>query len=84
MTGTQEIYRKVDELISSLRSAGQSRLGDMLHHRLHVAAWTTSSELLEELQIVLSGALKEEGATSTLELRNQIAQIQIQIKTVLK
>lgn len=84
MTGTQEVYRKVDDLITSLRSAGQSKLGDMLHHRLHVVAWTTGSELLAELQTVLSGALKEEGATSISELRNEIEQIQILIKTVLK
>jgi hypothetical protein len=83
MTGTHEVYAAVDQLIASLRSAGQSKLAEILHHRLHVAAWTTSSEVLEELQTVLNDTLKERGTISTGALHDLIRSIQIKIDAVL-
>jgi hypothetical protein len=83
MSGTYEIYDAVDQLIVSLRSAGQSRLADIFYHRVHVAAWTTSSELLEELQAVLNGALNERDVISIAAMLDQIKQIQAKIKAAL-
>jgi len=42
-------YDCFDELIKQLRAEGHTRTADILHHRLYRVAWTTSSELLEEL-----------------------------------
>jgi hypothetical protein len=83
MSGTYEIYDAVDQLIGSLRSAGQSKLANILYHRLHVAAWTTSSELLEELQVVLNDALNERDVISIAAMHDQVEQLQAKIKAVL-
>jgi len=42
-------YDCFEELITQLRAEGHARAADILHHRLHVVAWTTGSELLGEL-----------------------------------
>jgi nicotinamidase-related amidase len=62
VTGVEQIFPAVDELIAELRAAGAPRLATVFHHRMHRVAWATRSELFEELQEVLTGALnsKEE------------------------
>jgi hypothetical protein len=46
-------YDCFEELITQLRAEGHARTADILHHRLHVVAWTTGSELLGELGAVI-------------------------------
>lgn len=49
----QNSYDCFEELITQLRAAGHARSADILHHRQHVVAWTTGSELLGELGAVM-------------------------------
>jgi hypothetical protein len=46
-------YDCFEDLITQLRAEGHARTADILHHRLHVVAWTTGSELLGELGTVI-------------------------------
>ena len=46
-------YDCFEELITQLRAEGHVPTADILHHRLHVVAWTTGSELLGELGSVI-------------------------------
>lgn len=48
-----DYYREIDELISLLRRHGGGEYADALHLLLHETAWTTSSELVGELDAVL-------------------------------
>lgn len=50
-----DVYPAVDELVSALNSLGKTELGAMLEHRVHKVAWTTRTELFEELRRVLGG-----------------------------
>ena len=52
-SSTQISYDCFEELITQLRAEGHVRTADILHHRLHVVAWTTGSELLGELGTVI-------------------------------
>ncbi len=70
----QDVYPAVDELVVDLKTSGESRLAAILHHRMHQVAWTTGSELLEELQDVLAGALKSE-AKLPQSLKKQMERI---------
>ena len=42
-------YTPFENLAVSLRKDGLTKEADILHHRLHVVAWTTGSELIDEL-----------------------------------
>jgi hypothetical protein len=50
----EEVYARVDQLAVDLKAAGVGKLAAVLDHRLHKVAWTTQSELLEELRKILS------------------------------
>lgn len=52
----EDVYPAIDGLIAELRAAGHTNLATILHHRMHVVAWTTGTELYEELLTVLSRA----------------------------
>jgi len=71
----EDIYPAVDELIAELRSAGQTRQADILHHRMHKVAWTSRAELFEELIAVLTKTLKSEGVPMSELTRSQIERI---------
>ena len=58
ISNTKDVYSAIEEVIARLRKEGATDLADTLHHRLHSVSWTTSSELLEELQSVLNTALQ--------------------------
>jgi hypothetical protein len=64
MDTVSDIYAAVDELIAELRTTKEPKLSRILFHRLHEVAWTTGSELLDELRKVLTEALH----TDTTEL----------------
>jgi hypothetical protein len=71
----EDVYPAIEELIAELKLAGNPRLAEILHHRMHQVAWTARSELFEELQTVLKGALQSgEGAGLPETLRNQMEQ----------
>jgi len=75
MRGADEIYRSLDGLVVSLREAGHSKLAATIQHRLHKVAWTTRSELFEELEVVLGRALASGSTEMPKALKQQIAQI---------
>lgn len=50
------VFDDIDSLIERLPAAGCDRLAKVLDHRLHHVAWTTGSELREELKQVLDEA----------------------------
>jgi hypothetical protein len=54
----QDIYTSVDALVAELNSLKLSGLANTLSFRVHKVAWTSGSELLEELQAVMSEALR--------------------------
>ena len=51
-----DIFAEIDQLISELRTHNLNALADILDHRLHRVAWTSGSELREELKNVLHEA----------------------------
>ena len=53
ITSVDAFYKEVDHLISLLQSAGLKADADKLHSLLHECAWTTGSELIEELGGIL-------------------------------
>lgn len=71
----EDIYPALDELISELALAGDSRLAAILHHRLHVVAWTTSSELYEEIQRIFAEPLRRDDPSLPQRLKEQIKTI---------
>jgi hypothetical protein len=56
-----ELYTAVEELIAELNSLDRAKLAGALSYRLHNVAWTTSSELLEELRSLLTEASRGDG-----------------------
>jgi hypothetical protein len=55
----QGIYTAVAELIAGLNAQGHHKLASLLEHRMCKVPWTSSSELFEELEKVLTNALTE-------------------------
>ena len=55
-----DIYPAVVELIALLKQHPTSKLSAILDHRMHKVAWTTGSELLEELRSVLTKVRSDE------------------------
>jgi delta 1-pyrroline-5-carboxylate dehydrogenase len=74
MRSPEDLYMAVDALIRLLRQDGAVGLATVLDHRLHKVAWTTSSELIEELQAVLANA-EGYGEPLTDESKSQVAQV---------
>ena len=56
-----DLYSAVDELIAELNSLNRTQLARVLHHRLHIVAWTTGTEAIEELKSHLREALSGHG-----------------------
>jgi hypothetical protein len=71
----QDVYPAVEEIIVNLSSQGNSRLAEILHHRMHVVAWTSGSELLEELQNVLLLALESNDENLSDASKTQIKEV---------
>ncbi len=67
----EDVYPAIEELIAELKLVGRSQLATILDHRMHRVAWTARSELFEELQSVLAGALRTEEASLPEQLKNQ-------------
>lgn len=71
----EDVYPALDEIIAHLRTAGQAGLASLLHQRLHEIAWTTRSELIEELHSVLTQALKADRAHLPDSVAQQMEQV---------
>jgi hypothetical protein len=54
----QQFYDHIDEVVASLRSAGQIDIANQIHYLLHKVAWTTTSELFGELRERFEQALE--------------------------
>jgi bifunctional pyridoxal-dependent enzyme with beta-cystathionase and maltose regulon repressor activities len=69
----EDVYPAVEELIVELNRTTHSHLASILDHRMHQVAWSTGSELLEELQAVLREALdlQKEGMPESLVIQVQ-------------
>lgn len=80
----EDIYPAIEELIAELKLANHSKLAGILHHRMHQVAWTSRSELFEELQSVLMEALQSEGSHLPEPLRNQMQQTARAIDSYMK
>ena len=46
----QQFYDHIDEVVASLRSAGQVDIANRIDYLLHKVAWTTTTELFGELR----------------------------------
>lgn len=79
-----DVYSAIDELITELNMAGHSKLATILYHRMHQVAWTTRSELFEELQNILVDALQSKDIALTDTMRNHIQQIEYIVENYLK
>ena len=69
----KDIYDFLKELIINLKKEDQKQLAEILDHRINKVAWTTSSELFEELENILNKASDSENLSS--ELKNQVDEI---------
>jgi hypothetical protein len=70
-----DLYSAVDELITELNSLNRTQLAGALRHRLHIVAWTTGSELIEELRSLLSEALSAHEEPLSLAAEQKIQRI---------
>jgi hypothetical protein len=70
-----DIYSTVDELIAELKRINQVKLAETLYHRMHIVAWTSSSELHEELQNIFTKLLQNNDIILPESLINQIQQM---------
>lgn len=76
----EDIYPALDELVVELKAIGKSRLAAIINHRMHDVAWTARSELFEELQKILAGALKSDQVQLPELLEEQIRHVLVVIE----
>lgn len=67
-----DVYPAIDEIIDAARAAGELHLATVLNHRMHRVAWTTRSELFEELQSVLTNSPGVEATAVPDEWKEQV------------
>jgi HPt (histidine-containing phosphotransfer) domain-containing protein len=71
---SSDLYAEIEGLIAKLESAGYRHLAEILSHRIHKVAWTSGSELMDELartlEQVLQGDFGEIGANLQQDVRN--------------
>jgi|GEM_PF-2425974 hypothetical protein len=53
-SSSESITQYLDGLVECFRDCGVSEAADELHHLLHDSAWTTSSEWLGEIKLLLA------------------------------
>ena len=70
-----DIYSAIDQLITELRAGGYLKLADIIHYRMYQVAWTSGSELLEELQNVFTETLQTNNIKLSESVITQIQQI---------
>ena len=79
----QDIYTSVDTLVAELSSLKLSGLANTLSFRVHKVAWTSGSELLEELQAVMSEALRVDEDGLPPSIKREIEEIVRGIERIL-
>jgi hypothetical protein len=79
-----DVYPALEELITELKSAGEPRLAAIIQHRVYQVAWTTRSELFEELERVLAGALETGETTLSRTLKDQIRRVLFVVRRFLR
>ena len=79
-----DVYPALEELIVELKRDGEPRLAALIQHRLHQVAWTTRSELFEELQRVLGGALESDETAASSTSRDQIQRVLLVVEESLR
>jgi hypothetical protein len=47
-----DVYKAVEALVRTLKADGETKPAHVLEHRMYKVSWTSSSELLEELEPV--------------------------------
>ncbi len=67
-----DIYEKLDQLIKELQISGKMGLADVLNHRIKKVAWTTSSELFDEIRSILSKEIKTNESELSVTEKNMI------------
>jgi hypothetical protein len=70
-----ELYGEMDKIVSKLKSSGHARLAAILFQRLHEVAWTTGSELLDELATILREAVQGNSENLTPALLQDVTDI---------
>jgi len=75
MSNTDGIYCAVGQLIALLHEVDQDRVADILDHRLNRVAWTSGSELLEEVRNILEDGEHLQNVTCTPQLAERVAAI---------
>jgi hypothetical protein len=71
----QEFYNRVDETCIRLRDIGMDAEANRIAHRLHEVAWTSTSELFEELVLVFRWVLAGPNAAKlTQQVKNEITE----------
>ena len=70
-----DVYPAIDELMAELKVIGHFKLADTLYHRMYQVAWSSGSELLEELYDVFAEALLVNDVNFSESLRGQIQRI---------
>ena len=71
----EDVYARVDRLCGQLRTAGLNKEALLVHQVLHEVAWTTSSELLGELESAFRSILRDPGTILPLHLRMDMEEI---------
>ena len=78
VTTPQDIHPAVEELILLLKERGQAKISSILEHRMHEVAWTSASELHEELRNVFCEAISKSDVTPEIveQMKKLIAVIE--------
>ena len=71
----EDIYPAIEELIKEMRMCENIKLADILYHRMHKVAWTTRSELFEELKRTITTALQSKEYMFPENIKNQLQKI---------
>jgi hypothetical protein len=70
-----DLYGEVNKLISKLKSSGHARLAAVLFQRLHEVAWTSGSELLDQLATILREAAQDNSENLAPALQQDVTDI---------
>ncbi len=71
----EDVYLAISKLIKELEQQNEQQFSRILYHRLYKVSWTSTDELLEEIQNILKNILK----TNKI---NKIEQIENILKTI--
>lgn len=70
----QEFYTRLDETCLRLREVGLDAEAGRISHLLHKVAWTSTSELFEQLESAFEGLLHGPSAAKfTAQLKEELA-----------